>query len=575
MEDSMQLTTVPLSALLSPKGNPRRTLDNAQIATLARSIAVDGVLQNLIVRREGDGAFRVVSGKRRFLALRFLKKEGSIDESYPVPVEIKDELSDDDALRLATVENVQREQLHPLDEAEAFAKLLQSGGTIEAIVEKTGLTAQTIKRRLALANLCSEAKKALRDGTISRSIAEALTIGSHAGQRSVLEGFQYGEHPDAEDIRHMLLHDKPSVAMAIFPREQYAGAIAADLFADEETTYFDDVDEFMTLQRAAVDELAEKHRATAAWVEVLYLYTVPWWQYRDAAEGEPAGVVINFHPSGAVEVRENLARHRVEREVVETTQETPMVPRARERPDFAIPFLEYVAYQKSAAMQVALLAHPRKGKEIGALLLLLGLRLDYGLRLSLHPCHAVPASEKEQRSYREIDALASALADRLEITGAEGDNGVDRLASNRGGIPMYEAMGYLSDEELDRLLVMLPILCFGQQELQRLDSGESLVNRVAADIGIALRDWWIPDTAFLSALRREQVLAIAMDCGAAEQLQGIHDRTKKDIVQALAAYFAAKPEPATAGANDQRPQEWLPGIMCFPASKSLSNATKP
>src|SRR5216683_7191081 len=95
MEDSMHLTTVPLSSLLAPKGNPRRTLDNAEVRTLARSIAVDGVLQNLIVRREGDEAFRVISGKRRFLALKLLKKQGAIDETYQVPVEIKDELTDD------------------------------------------------------------------------------------------------------------------------------------------------------------------------------------------------------------------------------------------------------------------------------------------------------------------------------------------------------------------------------------------------------------------------------------------------------------------------------------------------
>jgi hypothetical protein len=110
-----------------------------------------------------------------------------------------------------------------------------------------------------------------------------------------------------------------------------------------------------------------------------------------------------------------------------------------------------------------------------------------------------------------------------------------------------------------------------------MDSGDDRYSTVGMG-----SDWTlIPGPAsalidtFLSALRREQVLAIAMDCGAAEQLQGIHDRTKKDIVQALAAFFAAKPEPAPVGGNDRRPQEWLPGIMCFPASKSLSDATKP
>jgi ParB family chromosome partitioning protein len=98
-----------------------------------------------------------------------------------------------------------------------------------------------VKRRLALASLAPEAKKALRDGTITRSIAEVLTIGSHARQRSILEGIlQYEDEPDTDDIRRMLLCGKPSVAMAMFPREQYTGAIATDLFADDETTYFED-----------------------------------------------------------------------------------------------------------------------------------------------------------------------------------------------------------------------------------------------------------------------------------------------------------------------------------------------
>ena len=69
----MHLTTVPLGSLLAPKANPRRTLDNAEVKTLARSIAVDGVLHDLIVRPDGDETFRVVSGKRRFLALKPLK----------------------------------------------------------------------------------------------------------------------------------------------------------------------------------------------------------------------------------------------------------------------------------------------------------------------------------------------------------------------------------------------------------------------------------------------------------------------------------------------------------------------
>jgi ParB/RepB/Spo0J family partition protein len=111
-------TSVPLSTLLPPKDNPRRTLDQSLIAGLAQSIKTDGILQNLLVRPEDEGRYRIVFGKRRYLALQYLKKRGDIDESYPVPVDIKEELDEGEAMRLATVENVQREQLHPMDEAE-------------------------------------------------------------------------------------------------------------------------------------------------------------------------------------------------------------------------------------------------------------------------------------------------------------------------------------------------------------------------------------------------------------------------------------------------------------------------
>lgn len=81
----MSLKAVPVSSLLPPKGNPRRTVDPAQIAGLAQSIKVDGVLQNLVVHPEG-GKYRVVSGKRRFLALQLLRKKKEIAADYKVPV---------------------------------------------------------------------------------------------------------------------------------------------------------------------------------------------------------------------------------------------------------------------------------------------------------------------------------------------------------------------------------------------------------------------------------------------------------------------------------------------------------
>ncbi|HVH76566.1 MAG TPA: ParB/RepB/Spo0J family partition protein [Stellaceae bacterium] len=564
-------TNIPLSALLPPKDNPRRTLDQSLIAGLAQSIKADGVLQNLLVRPEGDGSYRVIVGKRRYLALQHLRKKGEIDASYPVPVEVKDELEEGDAIRLATVENVQREQLHPMDEADAFARQLQAGGTVEGIAEKTGLSTPTVRRRLALATLCADAKKAFRSGAITRTVAEAMTLGSREQQRAILDGLDTDYPPDAEEIRSMLVGSKPSVSIAIFPRERYAGTLTTDLFADDETTYFDDIDQFLALQRQGVEELAEEWRERAAWVEVLHLYTVPWWHYRDAEGEEPAGVVINLHPSGPVEIRDGLARHEVKEAVVEATRQTPLAPRpAPKRPEFTAELVRYVACQKSAAVQAALLGNPRKAKEVAALLLLLGLRTCIGARLTLHACHEAPADERTQRSYQAVEQVARQLADTLGLASAEtAGDAIAQLVPSCGAILLYGALGRLSDEELDRLVVLLPILCFGEERLTDLDTGDSLFNRIAGDLGIAMRAWWTPDAAFLSGLIREQVLAIAVECGAAGHLKGLHGWTKKQLVEELARYFAERAGESAANEADRAAAEWLPGFFRFPATKTL------
>jgi ParB family transcriptional regulator, chromosome partitioning protein len=573
----MKLTTVPLSALLTPKDNPRRTIDSSQIEALAQSIRADGVLQNLLVHPEGKGKFRVVFGQRRYLALQLLRKRKQVPVDYKVPVEIKSDLSADEALRLATVENIHREQMHPMDEAEAFAKLLQAGGSVETIIDKTGFSTQTVKRRLALASLCAEAKKAFVEGTITQGLAEALTIGSHQQQRAVLESIGDDIPPDAEDVRDMLTEHKPTLAMAVFPREQYTGTLTTDLFATEETTYFDDLDQFHALQKQAVEHLAEAHRKTAAWVDVLFLYSVPWWHYREAEVGEPAGVVINLHPSGAVEVREGLFRHEMTEEVVEETRPTPLAPQGRqEKPEFTNVLIRYVALQKSAAVQAALLRNPRKAKEVAALLLLGGFRINRGVHLSIHPCHGAPEGERtHQRSHQEIENLASELVSRLGLEGEAGDtpgtSGLMRLIAGGMAEGNYEAIGRLSDDHLERLIVLLPILCFGRADHERVDEGDSLFNTVAQNIGVQMRDWWTPDAAFLSAIRKEQVFAVAAESGALEKLQGLNKLSKKEAVEKLSAYFAASSAPeAPAGDETRTAQEWLPGVLKFPAKATLS-----
>ena len=90
----------------------------------------------------------------------------------------------------------------------------------------------------------------------SLSQAEALTLGTDEMQRTILEEIERGIAFSADDIKTTALDDRPTLAAAIFPLEQYTGTITTDLFAEDETSYFDNWEEFLRLQKAAVEQLA-------------------------------------------------------------------------------------------------------------------------------------------------------------------------------------------------------------------------------------------------------------------------------------------------------------------------------
>jgi hypothetical protein len=83
-------------------------------------------------------------------------------------------------------------------------------------------------------------------------------------------------------------------------------------------------------------------------------------------------------------------------------------------------------------------------------------------------------------------------------------------------LTLYEAVRGLSDHELDQLETLLSALVFGQIVCQRLDTKDSLFNRVARDLSVDMRNHWRPDRYFFERRTRDQLVAIAVDCGYAE-----------------------------------------------------------
>jgi len=155
---------------------PRTRFDEAGLKELADSIRAAGVLQPLLVRRAGPGDYQLVAGERR---LRGAQLAGLIS----VPVILK-EFDDRAMMELALIENIQREDLNPIDEAKAFQALVEKVGlTHDQLSERVGKQRATITNSLRLLGLPAEVMDMVSRGTLSAGHARALlALGSRGDQ---------------------------------------------------------------------------------------------------------------------------------------------------------------------------------------------------------------------------------------------------------------------------------------------------------------------------------------------------------------------------------------------------------
>ena len=173
------LRSVPLALLDANKRQPRRRFDDDGIAELSRSIAKTGILQPVLVTREGE-RYRILAGERRVRAARL----AGLSE---VPVVVREGVADRDHLLLALVENLQRRDLTVLEEAEAYRHLREDFGlTQDDIAERVGKDRATIANALRLLKLAGPVREALENGEITAGHARALlALSSAADQESL------------------------------------------------------------------------------------------------------------------------------------------------------------------------------------------------------------------------------------------------------------------------------------------------------------------------------------------------------------------------------------------------------
>lgn len=159
--------TLRITEIEPNREQPRKNFSDEAITALAESIRDHGMLQPILVRPMEDGSYRIVAGERRWRAARML----GLDE---VPVNIK-EMTDTEAAQLALIENLQRENLNPVEEAMGFKELIEKYGMTQDAVAKTiGRSRSSVSNSMRILALPDRILNMVEDGELSLGHAKAL-----------------------------------------------------------------------------------------------------------------------------------------------------------------------------------------------------------------------------------------------------------------------------------------------------------------------------------------------------------------------------------------------------------------
>ena len=253
---------VPLNKLKKSPRNARKTPHSeAHIEALAASIAVKGMLQNLVVEPEQDadggptGSYFVTIGEGRRLAQLLRAKRKQIKRTEPIRCVLDTE---NDPQEISLDENVTREAMHPADQFERFRELSErKGWGAEEIAARFGVTPHVVRQRLRLGAVSPRLMQVYRDGGLSLDQLMAFAIvEDHARQEQVYDNLSYNRDPSQirRDITRMNIAATDRRAVFVGP-EAYAeagGTILRDLFTEDRGGFFEDV---ALLDRLVVEKL--------------------------------------------------------------------------------------------------------------------------------------------------------------------------------------------------------------------------------------------------------------------------------------------------------------------------------
>lgn len=179
ISDDDVLREIRIEKIVPNKYQPRREFTEDKIKELAESIKQNGLLQSITVRDMGNGFYELIAGERRLRALKYLE--------YPTTKAIVKELTNEQMATLALIENIQREELTPIEEAYAYQELLCINNlTQDELAKLLGKTQATVANKLRLLKLCSKVVDAINSKRITERHGRAMVKLDPSAQEKIL-----------------------------------------------------------------------------------------------------------------------------------------------------------------------------------------------------------------------------------------------------------------------------------------------------------------------------------------------------------------------------------------------------
>lgn len=589
MKTALLQLSVPLSHLVPSRRNPRKVKPSReahhQLVALIRS---QGLLQPLVVRPfvGKPKHFEVVAGERRLRALREVHKGDGDPKIHCILRDVDDATAD--ALSLG--ENFGREPMHPLDEADAFAKLASGDGKdAEAIAAEFGVPEHYVRQRMKLATLASPVKAAHRQGQINTATAEAFAAVPEERQLEIWKELD-GNPRHAEHVRNVIMHAWIDATHALFELSTLPeSAVSRDLFGDrilvERKAFMEAQAQALTAQREAMTE--------EGWAEVvvgrredvqdrLYAMDKPEREFDEPTTRklakiaarreklEAAAEKIDDEDEGKLnrlqrrhdalaaeedEIIQHAPEHFSEETKAVSTSFLILDPDGKVHREYRVPRRRHHALaggSRHSGMggdverpkpptsddlsdkQLAV-AFTHQAIAVRDALLKNASARKRVLALILHEkvrseALAVRHEPNGTTLHATQDGFASSLFDQLREKRSKLDPFADdHFIEDRPG---YEKLKKLSGPTLDALIDLLTVDCLTAHLQRRTE----LVHCLADELKVHVRDYWRPDAAWFSGFQKIQLSHLITELKGSMNAPS-SERKKSELVEVLAKLF--------------------------------------